>query len=409
MAYINDNYLKLTGGYLFAEIARRVNKFCDENPSANVIRLGIGDVTEPLCSAVIQAMHAAVDEMAVRSSFRGYGPEQGYDFLREAIAQNDYRSRGANIDADEIFVSDGSKCDSANILDIFGADNIVAVLDPVYPVYVDTNVMAGHTGPADATGRYSGLIYLPATAENDFVPDLPKQRVDLIYLCYPNNPTGVVATKEMLKRWVDYAHENGSIILYDAAYEAYITDPSIPHSIYEIDGARDVALEFRSFSKTAGFTGVRCAFTVVPKGVKGKTRDGREVAIHPLWNRRHSTKFNGVSYPVQRGAEAIYSPEGKRQVRETIEFYLANARLVLEALTKLGIQACGGMNAPYVWLKAPGGLSSWDFFDKLLREAQLVGTPGSGFGTCGEGYFRLSAFNSRAKVEEAAHRFAKIM
>ena len=409
MTYINDNYLKLTAGYLFAEIARRVKKFCDENPSAKVIRLGIGDVTEPLGPAVIQAMHAAVDEMAVRSSFRGYGPEQGYDFLREAIAKNDYQSRGANIDADEIFVSDGSKCDSANILDIFGAGNVVAVLDPVYPVYVDTNVMAGHTGPADATGRYGGLVYLPVTAENDFVPDLPKQRVDLIYLCYPNNPTGVVATKEMLKRWVDYAHENGSIILYDAAYEAYITDPSIPHSIYEIDGARDVALEFRSFSKTAGFTGVRCAFTVIPKGLKGKTRDGREASIHSLWNRRHSTKFNGVSYPVQRGAEAIYSPEGKRQARETIEFYLTNARLVREALTKLGIQAYGGMNAPYVWLKTPGGLSSWDFFDKLLREAQLVGTPGSGFGTCGEGYFRLSAFNSRANVEEAAHRFAKIM
>ncbi len=409
MTYINDNYLKLTAGYLFAEIARRVKKFCDENPSAKVIRLGIGDVTEPLGPAVIQAMHAAVDEMAVRSSFRGYGPEQGYDFLREAIAKNDYQSRGANIDADEIFVSDGSKCDSANVLDIFGAGNVVAVLDPVYPVYVDTNVMAGHTGPADATGRYGGLVYLPVTAENDFVPDLPKQRVDLIYLCYPNNPTGVAATKEMLKRWVDYAHENGSIILYDAAYEAYITDPSIPHSIYEIDGARDVALEFRSFSKTAGFTGVRCAFTVIPKDLKGKTRDGREASIHSLWNRRHSTKFNGVSYPVQRGAEAIYSPEGKRQARETIEFYLTNAKLVREALTKLGIQVYGGINAPYVWLKTPGGLSSWDFFDKLLREAQLVGTPGSGFGTCGEGYFRLSAFNSRANVEEAGHRFAKIM
>ena len=409
MTYINDNYLKLTAGYLFAEIARRVKKFCDENPSAKVIRLGIGDVTEPLCPAVIQAMHAAVDEMAVRSSFRGYGPEQGYDFLREAIAKNDFQSRGANIDADEIFVSDGSKCDSANVLDIFGAGNVVAVLDPVYPVYVDTNVMAGHTGPADATGRYGGLVYLPVTAENDFVPDLPKQHVDLIYLCYPNNPTGMVATKEMLKRWVNYAHENGSIILYDAAYEAYITDPSIPHSIYEIDGAREVALEFRSFSKTAGFTGVRCAFTVIPKDLKGKTRDGREASIHSLWNRRHSTKFNGVSYPVQRGAEAVYSPEGKRQTRETIEFYLTNAKLVREALTKLGIQAYGGINAPYVWLKTPGGLSSWDFFDKLLREAQLVGTPGSGFGTCGEGYFRLSAFNSRTNVEEAGRRFAKIM
>ena len=409
MTYINDHYLKLNVSYLFTEIARRVQKFRDENPAANVIRLGIGDVTEPLCPAVIQAMHVAVDEMAVRSSFRGYGPEQGYDFLREAIAKNDYQSRGAKVDADEIFVSDGSKCDSANILDIFGADNVVAVLDPVYPVYVDTNVMAGHTGPADATGRYGGLVYLPVTAENNFVPELPRQRVDLIYLCYPNNPTGVVATKDMLKRWVDYAHENSSIILYDAAYEAYITDPSIPHSIYEIDGAREVALEFRSFSKTAGFTGVRCAFTVIPKGLKGKTRDGREASIHSLWNRRHSTKFNGVSYPVQRGAEAIYSPEGKRQIRETIDFYMTNAKLVRESLTKLGIKVYGGVNAPYVWLKTPGKLSSWDFFDKLLREAQLVGTPGSGFGTCGEGYFRLSAFNSRANVEEAGHRFAKIM
>jgi len=408
MTYINDNYLKLTAGYLFVEIARRVKKFSDENPSAKIIRLGIGDVTEPLGPAVIQALHAAVDEMAVRSSFRGYGPEQGYDFLREAIAKNDYQSRGIDIDADEIFVSDGSKCDVANILDVFGANNVVAVQDPVYPVYVDTNVMAGHTGPADATGRYGGLVYLPATAENNFVPDLPKQRVDLIYLCYPNNPTGMVATKEMLKRWVDYARENGSIILYDAAYEAYITDPSIPHSIYEIDGARNVALEFRSFSKTAGFTGVRCAFTVIPKCLKGRTRDGREAAIHPLWNRRHSTKFNGVSYPVQRGAEAIYSPEGRAQTRETIEFYLTNAKLVREALTKLGIQAYGGINAPYVWLKTPSGLSSWEYFDKLLQEAHLVGTPGSGFGTCGEGYFRLSAFNSRANVEEAAHRFAKV-
>lgn len=409
MTYINEHYLKLTAGYLFPEIGRRVQAFCDANPSANVIRLGIGDVTEPLAPAVIQAMHAAVDELAGRSSFRGYGPEQGYDFLREAIAEHDYRARGAAVDADEIFVSDGSKCDSGNILDIFGANNVIAVLDPVYPVYVDTNVMAGHTGPADSSGRYGGLVYLPVTADNDFVPELPGQRVDLIYLCYPNNPTGVVATKDMLKRWVEYAQRNHAVILYDAAYEAYITDPAIPHSIYEIDGAREVAIEFRSFSKTAGFTGVRCAFTVIPKGLRGKTRDGREVAIHPLWNRRHCTKFNGVSYPVQRGAAAIYSPEGKRQVRETIEFYLANARLVREALTKLGLKVYGGVNAPYVWLKTPGKLSSWDFFDKLLQEAHLVGTPGSGFGACGEGYFRLSAFNSRANVEEAGRRFAKIL
>ncbi len=409
MTYINEHYLKLTAGYLFPEIGRRVQAFCDANPSANVIRLGIGDVTEPLAPAVIQAMHTAVDELAARSSFRGYGPEQGYDFLREAIAKHDYQARGAEVDADEIFVSDGSKCDSGNILDVFGEDNVIAVLDPVYPVYVDTNVMTGHTGPADASGRYGGLVYLPVTADNDFVPELPRQRVDLIYLCYPNNPTGVVANKEMLKRWVEYAQQNGSVILYDAAYEAYITDPAIPHSIYEIDGAREVAIEFRSFSKTAGFTGVRCAFTVIPKGLKGKTRDGREVAIHPLWNRRHCTKFNGVSYPVQRGAAAIYSPEGKQQVRETIAFYLANAKLIHEALTKLGIKVYGGVNAPYVWLKTPGKLSSWDFFDKLLREAHLVGTPGSGFGACGEGYFRLSAFNSRANVEEAGRRFAKIV
>jgi LL-diaminopimelate aminotransferase len=409
MAYINDHYLKLSAGYLFPEIGRRIKAFCDANPSANVIRLGIGDVTEPLAPAVIQAMHTAVDELTERSSFRGYGPEQGYDFLREAIAQHDYHARGAEVDADEIFVSDGSKCDSGNILDVFGEDNVIAVLDPVYPVYVDTNVMAGHTGPADASGRYGGLVYLPVTAENDFVPELPKQRVDLIYLCYPNNPTGVVATKEMLKRWVEYAQQNGSVILYDAAYEAYITDPAIPHSIYEIDGAREVAIEFRSFSKTAGFTGVRCAFTVIPKGLKGKARDGREVSIHSLWNRRHCTKFNGVSYPVQRGAAAIYSPEGRQQVRETIAFYLANARLVRAALTKLGLQVYGGVNAPYVWLKTPGKMSSWDFFDKLLREAHLVGTPGSGFGACGEGYFRLSAFNSRANVEEAGRRFAKIL
>jgi LL-diaminopimelate aminotransferase len=409
MSYINEHYLKLTAGYLFPEIGRRVQAFCDQNPAAKVIRLGIGDVTEPLAPAVIQAMHAAVAELAERASFRGYGPEQGYDFLREAIAKHDYQARGAVVDADEIFVSDGSKCDSGNILDVFGENNVIAVLDPVYPVYVDTNVMAGHTGAADASGRYAGLVYLPVTAANDFVPELPKQRVDLIYLCYPNNPTGVVATREMLQRWVEYAQRNSSIILYDAAYEAFITDPAIPHSIYEIDGAREVAIEFRSFSKTAGFTGVRCAYTVIPKDLKGKTREGREVEIHSLWNRRHCTKFNGVSYPVQRGAAAVYSPEGRRQVQETIAFYLANAKLMREALTQLGLQVYGGVNAPYVWLKTPGNLSSWDFFDQLLQQAHLVGTPGSGFGACGEGYFRLSAFNSRASVEEAVKRFAKML
>ena len=409
MTYINEHYLKLAAGYLFPEIGRRVKAFSDANAAAQIIRLGIGDVTEPLAPAVIQAMHAGIDDLARRDSFRGYGPEQGYDFLREAIAKHDYQARGAQVDADEIFVSDGSKCDSGNILDVIGEDNVIAVLDPVYPVYVDTNVMAGRTGPADASGRYGGLVYLPATAENDFVPDLPKERVDLIYLCYPNNPTGTVATREMLVRWVDYARKNGSLILYDAAYEAFITDPAIPHSIYEIDGAREVAIEFRSFSKTAGFTGVRCAFTVIPKALKGKTRDGRDVPIHQLWNRRHCTKFNGVSYPVQRGAEAVYSAEGRRQVEETIAFYLANAKLVREALTQMGLKVYGGVNAPYVWLKTPGGLSSWDFFDKLLRQAHVVGTPGSGFGACGEGYFRLSAFNSRANVEAAVQRFAKIL
>lgn len=409
MAYINDHYLKLTAGYLFPEIGRRVRKFCEENPSAPVIRLGIGDVTEPLAPAVLKAFHQGVDEMADRSSFKGYGPEQGYDFLREAIAREDFQSRGAPVDADEIFVSDGSKCDTGNILDIFGSDNVVAVLDPVYPVYVDTNVMAGHTGGADGQGRYQGLVYLPVTAENNFVPEFPKQRVDLIYLCYPNNPTGVVATREHLTKWVEYAHQNESIILFDAAYEAYITEPGIPHSIYEIPGAKEVAIEFRSFSKTAGFTGVRCAYTVVPKALKGKTRDGRQVGLHGLWNRRHCTKFNGVSYPVQKAAAAIYSPEGKEQVRATISFYLQNAALIREGLTKLGISVYGGVNAPYVWLKTPRNLPSWDFFDLLLQQANLVGTPGSGFGASGEGYFRLSAFNSRANVEEAVRRFAKIV
>ena len=409
MIRINENYQKLQASYLFANIAKRVKAFQEAHPDRDIIRLGIGDVTRALPEACITAFHKAVDEMARDATFRGYGPEQGYDFLRQAIAQNDFRQRGADVEADEIFVSDGAKCDTGNFQEILATDIRVAVPDPVYPVYVDTNVMAGHTGPADAAGRYGGLVYLPVTAENNFVPDLPRQRVDLIYLCYPNNPTGVVASKEMLQRWVDYAHQNGSTILYDAAYEAYITDPSIPHSIFEIDGARDVAIEFRSFSKTAGFTGVRCAFTVIPKGLKGKTQDGREASIHWLWNRRHSTKFNGVSYPVQRGAEAIYSPEGRQQVRATIEIYLTNARLVREALKKLGIQAYGGVNAPYVWLKIPGSLSSWDFFNKLLREANVVGTPGSGFGACGEGYFRLSAFNSRANVEEAGKRLAKII
>jgi LL-diaminopimelate aminotransferase len=407
MVQINDNFLKLKAGYLFPEIGRRVSAFCDANSDANVIKLGIGDVTEPLPPVIAEAIHKAVDEMSNRDTFRGYGPEQGYDFLRAAIAANDYRSRGCEVADDEIFVSDGSKCDTGNILDIFGTDNVVAITDPVYPVYVDTNVMSGRTGEADDEGRYAGLVYIPVTAENDFTPALPDQKVDLIYLCYPNNPTGTVASKETLKQWVDYAKANDSIILYDAAYEAFITESGIPHSIYEIEGARDVAIEFRSFSKNAGFTGTRCAFTVVPKGLSGKTSTGDSTEIHPIWNRRHCTKFNGVSYPIQRGAEAAYSDAGKEQIGSLISFYLENARLLRDGLTAAGITVYGGVNAPYVWLKTPDGLSSWDFFDRLLERGHLVGTPGSGFGAAGEGYFRLSAFNSRANVEEAVERFAK--
>ena len=409
MARINDHFRKLKAGYLFPEIGRRVAKFCTENPGADVIRLGIGDVTEPLSPAVVEAWHKAVDEMSVRASFRGYGPEQGYDFLRQAIAENDYRSRAADVAADEIFISDGSKCDTGNILEIFGTDNKVAISDPVYPVYVDTNVMAGRSGMADEAGRFAGLVYMPATAANHFVPALPREHVDLIYLCFPNNPTGAVARREELSRWIDYARSNHAVILYDAAYEAFITDPEIPHSIFEIPGAREVAIEFRSFSKTAGFTGVRCAFTVIPKALMGTAGGGEQVPLHALWNRRHSTKFNGVSYPVQRAAEAVYSVAGKKQVRELVEFYLANARLIREGLERAGLSVYGGINAPYVWLKTPGNESSWDFFDRLLTQAHLVGTPGSGFGASGEGYFRLSAFNSRENVEEAVARLQKIV
>jgi LL-diaminopimelate aminotransferase len=349
-------------------------------------------------------MHKAVDEMAGRETFRGYGPEQGYDFLRDAIAENDYQSRGCDISADEIFVSDGSKCDCGNVLDILGAGNTVAVTDPVYPVYVDTNVMDGNTGPASEAGEYQGLVYLRATAENGFAPDVPTQHVDVIYLCYPNNPTGAVASRETLAKWVNYAKEHKSIILFDAAYEAYISDPAIPHSIYEIPGARDVAIEFRSFSKLAGFTGTRCAFTVVPKTLVGTTKGGETVDAHRLWNRRHTTKFNGVSYIVQRGAEAVYSPEGKAQVKALIEHYMGNARLIREKLGSLGLKIFGGVNAPYVWVETPNKMKSWDFFDKLLKEMNVVCTPGSGFGAAGEGYARLSAFNSRKNVEEAMGR-----
>ena len=406
---INENYLKLAAGYLFPEIARRVKAFTEQNPEADVIRLGIGDVTEPLPEACRTAMVRAVNEMGKRETFHGYGPEQGYAWLREAIVEHDYQSRGCEISADEIFVSDGSKCDSGNILDIFSSDhaNTIAVTDPVYPVYVDTNVMAGNTGSAADDGKYEGLVYIPVTADNDFVPALPKQKVDVIYLCYPNNPTGSVLTKAQLKTWVDYAKANDALILFDAAYEAYITESDVPHSIYEIEGAREVAIEFRSFSKNAGFTGTRCAWTVVPQSLTGKTTSGEAVSLHQLWTRRHTTKFNGVSYVVQRGAEAVYSDQGREEVQTLVAFYLENAQLIREALTEAGMAVYGGVNAPYVWVKTPAGLSSWDFFDKLLQEAHIVGTPGSGFGSAGEGYFRISAFNSRANVEEAMRRITE--
>ncbi len=404
MATINNNYLKLKAGYLFPEIARRVNAFAQANPDAPIIRLGIGDVTEPLPVACRAAMTQAVEDMGDREKFKGYGPEQGYAWLREAIATNDFQARGCDIDASEIFISDGSKCDCGNILDIFGHDNTIAVTDPVYPVYVDTNVMAGNTGDANDKGEYGGLVYLPITAANDFTAQIPTEKVDLIYLCFPNNPTGAVATKAHLTAWVAYAKKHGSIIFFDAAYEAFITDPSLPRSIYEIEGARDCAIEFRSFSKNAGFTGTRCALTVVPKTLTAKAADGSDVELWKLWNRRQSTKFNGVSYIVQRGAEAVYSPEGKTQVKELIAFYMENAKIIRQELTSAGLEVHGGINAPYVWVKTPAGLTSWDFFDKLLTNCHVVGTPGSGFGAAGEGYFRISAFNSRANVEEAMTR-----
>jgi LL-diaminopimelate aminotransferase len=406
VVHVNGNYLKLKAGYLFPEIGRRVKAFSEAHPEAPIIRLGIGDVTEPLPEACRTAMKAAIDELGTREGFHGYGPEQGYLWLREKIAATDFQARGCAITAEEIFVSDGSKCDSSNILDILGESNRIAVTDPVYPVYVDSNVMAGRTGDADATGQYGGLTYLPITADNGFIAPLPEGKVDLIYLCFPNNPTGAVATKEQLKQWVDYALANDALILFDAAYEAFIRDPQLPHSIYEIEGARDCAIEFRSFSKNAGFTGTRCALTVVPRGLTGKAANGERVELWGLWNRRQSTKFNGVSYIVQRGAEAVYSPEGQAQVKALIDFYMGNAAIIRRELTAAGLEVFGGQQAPYVWLKTPSGLDSWGFFDKLLGQAHVVGTPGSGFGAAGEGYFRLSAFNSRANVEEAMARIA---
>jgi len=404
MVKVNDNYLKLKAGYLFPEIARRVKAFSDAHPEAPIIRLGIGDVTEPLPEACRVAMKAAVDEMGTREGFHGYGPEQGYLWLREAIAAHDFRARGCAVSAEEIFISDGSKCDSANILDILGPDNQIAVTDPVYPVYVDSNVMAGRTGEADAGGRYGGLTYLPITAANGFTAPIPRERVDLIYLCFPNNPTGAVASRQQLQAWVDYARAHDALILFDAAYEAFIQDPELPHSIYEIEGARECAIEFRSFSKNAGFTGTRCALTVVPRGLMGTAADGARVELWGLWNRRQCTKFNGVSYIVQRGAEAVYSPEGQAQVKELVAFYMENAAILRRELAAAGLAVYGGEQAPYVWVKTPEGVDAWGFFDRLLERAHVVGTPGSGFGAAGEGYFRLSAFNSRANVEEAMRR-----
>ena len=402
MAKINRNYLKLPGSYLFSTIGRKVREYSAAHPEAKIIRLGIGDVTQPLAPAVITALHDAVEEMGNAETFRGYAPDLGYDFLRNAIAENDYRSRGCEISPDEIFVSDGAKCDCGNIQEIFGTDNTIAVCDPVYPVYVDSNVMAGRTGDYDPdTGRFRNVIYLPCTAENGFAPELPKEVPDLIYLCFPNNPTGAVITKDRLQRWVDYANEHGSVILYDAAYEAYISEKEVPHTIYECEGAKTCAIEFRSFSKTAGFTGLRLGFTVIPREL---TVEG--VSIHSLWARRHGTKYNGAPYIVQKAGEAVYSEEGQRQVRSQIAYYMENARIIAEGLKEAGYEASGGINAPYIWLRTPGSMTSWEFFDYLLDKAHVVGTPGSGFGPHGEHFFRLTAFGSRENTVEAMERIA---
>jgi LL-diaminopimelate aminotransferase len=404
MIRINEHYLKLKASYLFSDIAKRVSAYTQANPDKPIIRLGIGDVTEPLPQVCIEALHAGADELANRATFKGYGPEQGYAFLREAIAQHDYAARGCRIDADEIFVSDGSKCDCGNIQEIFATEGLkLAIPDPVYPVYVDTNVMAGRTG-ANVDGRYAGITYLESTPANGYVPSIPTTASDLIYLCFPNNPTGAVATKEQLAAWVAYARANKAVILFDSAYEAYIRDPQIPHSIYEIEGAQECAIEFRSFSKTAGFTGTRCAYTVVPKALQAYDAAGNAHSVHALWNRRHTTKFNGVSYPVQKAAAAIYTEQGKAQVKAMTDAYLVNAALIRDAVTKLGFSCVGGDNAPYIWVNT--GRDSWEFFDLLLNKAQVVCTPGAGFGKCGEGHVRISAFNSRANVEKALERIA---
>jgi len=409
MAQINENYLKLQAGYLFPEIGRRVSEFQKNNPEAKVIKMGIGDVTLPLVPSVIKAFHEGVDEMSNIETFKGYGPEQGYAFLREAIAKNEYLDRGIEINAEDIFVSDGSKCDTGNILEIFGSNNKIAVQDPVYPVYVDTSVMGGRTGEALGNGYYGGLIYMPCTEKTGLIPQIPNEKADIIFLCYPNNPTGTTASKEELKKWVDYALENKSIILFDAAYEAFITESNVPKSIYEIEGAKKVAIEFRSFSKKAGFTGTRCGFTVIPDELIAYTKSGEAKPVKPLWARRHSTKFNGTSYPVQKAATAVYTKEGKKEIQVNIDYYMENARIMRESLQSMGFKVFGGVNAPYVWIKSADNLKSWDLFDIFLKETNVVGTPGSGFGPSGEGYFRFSAFASKENVIEAMDRIKKML
>jgi len=408
MAKINENYLKLQAGYLFPEIERRMNEYTRINPASKIIKMGIGDVTLPLVPSVIKAFHEGVDEMSKIKTFRGYGPYEGYRFLREAIVKNDYNSRGVKIDIDEVFISDGSKSDTGNIQEIFGNDNRIAITDPVYPVYVDTSVMAGRTGKMQDDGYFEGIIYMPCTEDNNFIPDIPREKADIIYLCFPNNPTGATASKEDLKKWVDYAASGNSVILYDSAYEAYIQDDKIPHSIYEIEGARKVAVEFRSFSKTAGFTGTRCAYAVIPKELMVLTPKGDRYPLHSLWYRRQSTKFNGTSYPVQKAAYAVYSEAGRKEVSEVIQYYMENARIMREKLSQLAFRVYGGINAPYVWVKSTKDIDSWKLFDKLLRDANVVATPGSGFGPSGEGYLRFSAFALRDNVLEAMERIKNI-
>ncbi|MBQ8519865.1 MAG: LL-diaminopimelate aminotransferase [Bacteroides sp.] len=407
MALVNEHFLKLPNNYLFSDIAKKVNSFKVTHPKTNLIRLGIGDVTQPLPQASIEAMHKAVDEMGCKSTFRGYGPEQGYDFLIEAIIKNDYAPRGIHLDANEVFISDGSKSDTGNIGDILRHDNSIGVTDPIYPVYIDSNVMCGRAGVLLDDGKWSNVVYMPSLSENNFVPAIPDRRIDIVYLCYPNNPTGTVISKAELKKWVNYALENDTLILYDAAYEAYIQDPDIPHSIYEIKGAKKVAIEFRSFSKTAGFTGVRCGYTVVPKELTAATLTGERIPLNRLWNRRQCTKFNGTSYITQRGAEAIYTPKGKEQVKATINYYMTNAKIMKSGLESTGLKVYGGENAPYLWLKTPKGTGSWKFFEQMLYEAHVVGTPGVGFGPSGEGYIRLTAFGDRKDCEEAMKRIRK--